>query len=222
MRKIVLVFLTTFFSFHANAQLTVVNEKLTLQLEKNQEARKLSNNRFMKNYEKAKEIYKDASKKATEIMAIHEMIYQQLYNVNQLFTDVKRMKYFYESAQKIFKYSKKVIELSTKYPQYAGWLYEYYQDVYPKALALQKEVQEKILKPDKKLLMDAYERDLVISEIQSRMKLIELSLLTIIIKIEFSQSRAYINSIPVLGDYYNKDKDIVKDVIYKAKKWKQF
>ncbi|MGV4529297.1 hypothetical protein [Ornithobacterium rhinotracheale] len=70
--------------------------------------------------------------------------------------------------------------------------------------------------------MDAYDRDLVISEIQSRMKLIELSLLTIIIEIEFSQSRAYINSIPVLGDYYNQDKDIVKDVIYKVKKWKHY
>ncbi|MRI64237.1 hypothetical protein EDM00_09575 [Ornithobacterium rhinotracheale] len=222
MKKVAFILLFIFFNHYANAQLAVVNDKLMLQLEKNQEARKLSNNRFIENYEKAKEIYEDASKKSAEIMAIHEMIYNQLYNVNELFTDVKRMKYFYESAQKIFKYSKKVIELSAKYPQYAVWLHKHYQAVYPQAIALQNELQEKVLKPNKKLLMDAYDRDLVISEIQSRMKLIELSLLTIIIEIEFSQSRAYINSIPVLGDYYNQDKDIVKDVIYKVKKWKHY
>ncbi|MGQ1928993.1 hypothetical protein [Ornithobacterium rhinotracheale] len=207
---------------YSYAQLAVVNDKLVAQLEKNQIARKESNNKFMEVYGKAKDIYEEAGKKSLEIMAIHEMIYQQLYNVNSLFKQGKRMKYIWQTIGNITKEAKKVSQLSFKYPQYAGWIHEKYEKLYPQALSLQQEITQVALKPNKKTLMDPYDRDLLIQKIQEKLETIELQLISIRLGIEFSRSRAYILSVPVLGDYVSQDQMIVRSVLSTIKDFKYY
>lgn len=222
MKKILSIGLIITISHSLNAQLVVVNDKLMLQLEKNQLVRKESNNKFMEVYGKAKDIYEEAGKKSAEIMAIHEMIYNQLYNVNSLFKQGKRMKYIWQTIGNITKESREVLKISAKYPQYAGWIHKKYEKLYPQALRLQEEITEIALKPDKKILMDPYDRDLLIQKIQEKLEIIELQLISIRLGVEFSRSRSYILSIPVLGDYVSQDKMIVRNILSTMKDFKYY
>ena len=78
-----------------NSQTVVLNDKLLLQLTKNQTVRLASNESFLKSFEKQRKAYDDINNKITQAIAIQEYIYQQLVNVNYAIKQGKQLIYVY-------------------------------------------------------------------------------------------------------------------------------
>lgn len=192
-----------------------INPTLQKHLFANHTARETSMNNFRNMYKKQSDWYKNVETKMTQVLIIHEQIYQALYNVNSLFKQSKQLGYIYSHIQHILnKTLPELLRVSRKYPQYAIFLKKYYQDFFKRVMALQSDVAS-LLNPDRKLLMDAYDRDLLLDNILFKLQMINGSMATILNLIEFNQNRAYIYSIPVLNNFIEQDKMLIEDIMYK-------
>ncbi|MDO5608723.1 MAG: hypothetical protein Q4G08_09745, partial [Capnocytophaga sp.] len=173
---------------------------------------------FASVYKKQKELYEDGEKQMMQVMAIHEYIYQQLYNVNSLFKQGKQMKYIYEYAKQIPENGAEMLRLSAENPQHSVWLKDYYQTLFEQMVGLMTQIEEVLLKSDKDLLMDAADRNELISKIYYKLRQINVSILSVTNLIQFGKNRAYIYSIPILGNYVSQDKMLVESIFDKYKR----
>lgn len=199
------------------AQEVVVNDKLLAQLTRNHAVRQTSTQGFLEVFKKQRELYEEGEKQIVQVMAIHEHIYKNLYNVNSLFRNGKQVKYIYDYLSEISKNANELLRLSVENPQYAIWLKVYYKELLEQMVRLKNQIEQIILKSDRQLLMDAYDRDYLISNIHYRLRSINISILTVNNMIIYGKSRAYIYSVPILGNYINLDKQMVEDILRKYK-----
>ena len=61
--------------------------------------------------------------------------------------------------------------------------------------------------------MDAYDREMLLDNVNFKIQMINMSALNIINIIKYNESRAYIYSIPIFGDYIEQDKMIVEQIM---------
>ncbi len=105
-------------------------------------------------------------------------------------------------------------QITIKYPQYAVWLNKHYQRLGEQLAGIVEDIKV-ITKPTEKIIMDAYQRDMLLDNILHKLQMAEFSTLTIMNAIEYSKSRAYIYSIPKLGDWIEEDKRLTEEIIQK-------
>lgn len=199
------------------SQTVVINEKLLLQLTKNQSVRLTSNKLLLDSYEKQKEMYDKINKKLTQIVAIQEYIYQNLTNVNMAIKQSKRMVYLYKNIEDIGKLTADVLVLTGRKPHYAVLLNEYYFYGITESIKLKKEVTEIVLNEENDFLMDPYDRENLLEKVFSQATIIKGNLMYIKLRLETAKEIPYINQIPGIGGYVNIDKLIVGDIIQKYK-----
>lgn len=197
------------------SQMVVVNEQLMFQLSKNQAVRLASNEAFLKSYEKQKELYDNINKKITQAIAIQEFIYDKLTKVNQTILQGKQLKYLYKYLGEVGEHSQKMLRLTAKNPQYAILLTEHYQRIVQEAILLQKELREEVLREDKGLLIDPYDREHLISRIFDRVRILHGNVMFINLMLERANETPYLYQVPYLRDYINTDKSIVEDIMRK-------
>lgn len=193
---------------------TVINPTLMEHLFLNNQARTQSLNHFYKSYEKQSEWYGLSEKKMTQVLLIHEQVYQALSNVNSLFYNAKQIEYLREDLKNCRERLFEMIKLSAEKPQYAVWINKYYAQAIKQFTGIV-EVFEEALGGNSKQLLDTYDRQDLIDKVHFKVKMLNISALSIINAIEFAESRAYIYSIPVLGTYVEQDKDFIQDIIKK-------
>lgn len=199
----------------ANAQTVVINDKLIAQLTKNQAVRLASNEGFFKSYEKQKQIYDEVNKKITQAVAIQEFIYDKLSKVNETIKQGKQLKYLYKYLGEVGEHSGKMLKLTIKYPQYAILLTEHYHRVVHETLMIQKELKDEILREDSDLLIDPYDREILISRIFDRVRILHGNVLYINLMLERGKDTPYMYQIPRIGAYINLDKFIVEEIMRK-------
>lgn len=199
------------------SQTVVVNEQLMFQLSKNQAVRLASNEAFLKSYEKQQQLYDDINKKITQVIAIQEFIYDKLSKVNQTILQGKKLKYLYKYLGEVGEHSQKMLKLTAKNPQYAVLLTEYYHRIIQEAVLVQKELKDEILREDKGLLMDAYDREYLISRIFERVRILHGNVMFINLMLERANETPYLYQVPYLRDYINTDKSVVEDIMRKYK-----
>ena len=186
----------------ARGQTVVINDKLIAQLTKNQAVRLTSNEGFLKSYEKQKQLY-------------DEFIYDKLSKVNQTIKQGKQLKYLYKYLGEVGEHSGKMLKLTAKYPQYAILLTDHYYRIVQEILMIQKELKEEILREDSDLLIDPYDREVLISRIFDRVRILHANVMYINLMLERGKDTPYIYQIPHLGWYVNMDKSIVEDIMRK-------
>ena len=199
---------------HAQYFTWTTNPRLLAQVTANNGVRLTSLEVFKKSFEKQKKWYEDAKKDMTKILAVHEFIYEQLYNVNSLFKQGQKVKYINE------KYSIKRRK-GNKNIKYIHVVIKYYIKVLQRIEDLG-EGLKKIVEKNKELLIDPYDRDELLDNHLFKIRMIYIELLNINNMLEFSSNRAYIYSIPELGTWVEMDKDLTKDIIRKIKTLKYY
>ena len=200
-----------------NAQDIVFNDKLYIQLTKNQLVRNLSADQYKTSFEKQQELYKIANDKITQIIAIQEFIHSNLTNVNQGIKQGKKLYYLYQYWEKIFINANEVMDLTIVHPEYAILLTKFYIGVSLELLEMKKELKDEILREDKDFLMDHYDREVIINILLRRSRLINGYFISIKLRLQQAKKTPYIYQIPVISNYVNLDKMIVKDIIQKYK-----
>ena len=165
--------------------------------------------------------YEDAKKDMTKVLAVHEFIYEQLYNVNSLFKQGQKVRYINEYLKKILKELQNLLDKGHKNIKYIHVVIKYYIKVLQRIEDLG-EGLKKIVEKNKELLMDPYDRDELLDNHLFKIRMIYIELLNINNMLEFSSNRAYIYSIPELGTWVEMDKDLTKDIIRKIKTLKYY
>lgn len=120
------------------SQQVVINEKLLAQLTKNQAVRLSSDKLFFNSYEKQKQLYDDIKSKITQVVAIQEYIYSKLTNVNMAIKQGKQLQYLYQYFGEIAQNSGEMLSLTSKNPQYAVLLTNYYVQIGQETLNLKR------------------------------------------------------------------------------------
>ncbi|MCT3788662.1 hypothetical protein HZQ67_14950 [Elizabethkingia anophelis] len=217
MMKILIVLIAFIFAglIPIKSQQVVINEKLLAQLTKNQAVRLSSDKLFFNSYEKQKQLYDDIKGKITQVVAIQQYIYDKMTNVNMAIKQGKQLQYLYQYFGEIAQNSGEMLSLSSKNPEYAILLSKYYVFITDEGLKLKKEVTEEILRESNDFLMDPYDREILLRKIFDRARLINGTILYINLVLKNAKQTPYIYQIPVLSNYVNLDKMIVKDIIMK-------
>lgn len=193
----------------------VVNDKLMVQLSKNQAARLASNEAFLKSYEKQKKLYDDVNKKITQIIFVQEFIYDKLTKVNQTIKQGKQLKYLYRYLDDVIKNSKKMLKLTAQKPQYAILQTRYYNAILKEVSLIYSELKDQILKEGDRILIDTYDREYLINKVFDRVRILHGNVLYINLILETAEERPYIYHIPTLDYYINLDKLIIDDILRK-------
>ena len=188
-----------------------INPTLMIELGKNQYVRESAVNNVKDMYEKQNDWYKKAEIKMAQVLFVHEQIYQALYNVNSLFKNAKQLQQISRDLMICKQNTLKAVSLGIKKTPYSVWMKKYF--LYD--LSLRIDELRKIFSDalNKELLMDAYDREMLLDNVNFKIQMINMSALNIISIIKYNESRAYIYSIPIFGDYIEQDKMIVEQIM---------
>lgn len=188
-----------------------INPTLMIELGKNQKTRVAAIDNVKDMYEKQNDWYKKAEIKMAQVLFVHEQIYQALYNVNSLFKNAKQLQQISRDLMICKQNTLKAVSLGIKKTPYSVWMKKYF--LYD--LSLRIDELRKIFSDalNKKLLMDAYDREMLLDNVNFKIQMINMSALNIISIIKYNESRAYIYSIPIFGDYIEQDKMIVEQIM---------
>lgn len=217
MKKITAFVILVFSGISVNSQQIVINDKLLSQITVNHGVRLASEQAFLDSYEKQKELYNDIKNKTAKVIAIQEYIYQQLKNVNSALTQSKKLMYLYQYLGKIVTNSNRMLDLSAQHPEYAVLVSKYYVEIGKQVLKLQQEVSQDILNENKDFLIDAMDREMLIEKVFTLVRNINGNILYIILRLENAKKIPYLYQVPILRNYINIDKAIVRDIIQKYK-----
>lgn len=219
MKKIAVLFgLTGGFCLYA--QKVVINDRLLIQLQKNQLARVQSEKSFWNSYDKQKKLYEDARKKVAQVVAIQEYIYHNLKNVNSLFSQGKKVKLIWKEFEDIMSDSRKILEYNSKYPQYSPFLYKAYEEIWVRLLKIKNYIEKEALNESNDFIMDSYDREKILTTVGDELRALRAGTYGIIMYFERAKKIPYLLHNEEVRSYVNIDKMIVQDVINKIKYFK--
>lgn len=204
-------------SLQLNAQTLVYNDKLLVQLTKNQAVRLASNESYLNSYKKQKKIYDDVNQKIAQIVAIQEYIYDKLTNVNSAIRQGKQLYYLSKTFAQIGINANDVLSLTAQHPEYAILLNRFYIGATQELLKMQSELTNDILHEENDFLMDPYDRQELIQNLSTKAQMINGYLICIKIRLKNAKKTPYIYQIPTINTYVNLDRMIVKGIIEKYK-----
>lgn len=204
-------------SLQLNAQTLVYNDKLLVQLTKNQAVRLASNESYLNSYEKQKKIYDDVNQKIAQVVAIQEYIYDKLTNVNSAIRQGKQLYYLSKTFAQIGINANDVLSLTAQHPEYAILLNRFYIGATQELLKMQSELTNDILHEENDFLMDPYDRQELIQNLSTKAQMINGYLICIKIRLKNAKKTPYIYQIPTINTYVNLDRMIVQGIIEKYK-----
>ena len=204
-------------SLQLNAQTLVYNDKLLVQLTKNQAVRLASNESYLNSYEKQKKTYDEIKQKIAQVVAIQEYIYDKLTNVNSAIRQGKQLYYLSRTFAQIGINANDVLSLTAQHPEYAILLNRFYIGATQELLKMQSELTNDILHEENDFLMDPYDRQELIQNLSTKAQMINGYLICIKIRLKNAKKTPYIYQIPTINTYVNLDRMIVQGIIEKYK-----
>ena len=200
-----------------HGQTVVYNDKLLIQLTKNQAVRLASNDSYLNSYEKQKKTYDEINQKIAQVVAIQEYIYDKLTNINSAIKQGKQLYYLSKTFVQIGTNANDVLSLTVQHPEYAVLLNRFYIGATQELLKMQSELTNDILHEENDFLMDPYDRQVLIQNLSTKAQMINGYLICIKIRLKNTRKTPYIYQIPTINTYVNLDRMIVKGIIEKYK-----
>jgi len=191
----------------------VVNDKLLEQVSKNQAARLLSNSSMHRAIEKQRLAYQEINRTMTQIISIQEFLYLQLYELSALIQSGKQLEYFQWYIQEISLRGGELLQLSANQPAQAVLLNGYYTAILTQSFALQQELVSTVLEKQPGLLLNSYDRQLILERLLSRVRTIHGYILYLILRLKSSQSLPFLDQVPALRGYINLDRELVQSIL---------
>ena len=196
-----------------NAQTVVYNDKLLMQLTKNQAMRLASNESYLNSYEKQKKTYDEIKQKIAQVVAIQEYIYDKLTNINSAIKQGKQLYYLSKTFVQIGINANDVLSLTAQHPEYAILLNRFYIGATQELLKMQSELTNDILHEENDFLMDPYDRQVLIQNLSTKAQMVNGYLICIKIRLKNARKTPYIYQIPTINTYVNLDRAIVKNIM---------
>lgn len=215
--QLTVLLILTLSKLKSQTPLVVYNDKLLLQLSENEAARSISNSTQRSEHRDRKLASDRISQKLAVIITTHELLYEDLKNVQSILSSGKKVAYFANYLVKSKSELTQMISLTQERPKHAALLYKYYNELLSELILLQRLLSEELLTSRADLLLSVYEREILIEKLLERARNIYGILLYINMTLRLGENKPVLQSIPVLKDYYMLDKEIVKSLIGKYK-----
>lgn len=199
------------------SQTVVINDKLLMQITKNQAVRLASNEAFLNSFKKQNELYNDINKKLLQVVAIQDLIYKNLSNVNGAIKQSKKLIIIGRELAKMGINSMEMLKLSVGHPEYSVLLYDIYARIIDQTLILKERVYKELLNENNDFLMDQYDREKILNEIYTKSCIINSDIMYIMLKIKNRKSVPYLYQVPIIRDYISLDKYIINNIINQYK-----
>ena len=196
-----------------HGQTVVYNDKLLIQLSKNQAVRLASNESYLNSYEKQKKTYDEINQKIAQVVAIQEFIYDKLTNINSAIKQGKQLYYLSKTFVQIGTNASDVLSLTAQHPEYAILLNRFYIGATQELLKMQSELTNDILHEENDFLMDPYDRQVLIQNLSTKAQMVNGYLICIKIRLKNARKTPYIYQIPTINTYVNLDRAIVKNIM---------
>ncbi len=196
-----------------HGQTVVYNDKLLIQLTKNQAVRLASNDSYLNSYEKQKKTYDEINQKIAQVVAIQEYIYDKLTNINSAIKQGKQLYYLSKTFVQIGTNANDVLSLTAQHPEYAILLNRFYIGATQELLKMQSELTNDILHEENDFLMDPYDRQVLIQNLSTKAQMVNGYLICIKIRLKNARKTPYIYQIPTINTYVNLDRAIVKNIM---------
>ncbi len=200
-----------------SAQTVVVNQKLLEQLSRNQAVRLASNKSLRDSYEDQRQRYDSINSKLTQVVAIHEFVYNAMANVDEALKQGKQAFYIADYTRRIMGNMKKLSELTLTKPQYAVLRAKYYTDMLEELNKIISQTSNVLTSPKKDLLMDPADRRKIIENMLHHLRMINGYTLLITHQLEVAERTSILMQIPGLRNWVTVDKLLVQDIINKYK-----
>ncbi len=216
-KKILLIESFWFGMLIVNAQKIGINYQLADQISRNQGVRYLSEYHIKKTYRSQRKMYQNINKKLIAVVGIHQKLYDNLKNVNSAIKQGKRLMLFKDYILRISKNAQVMLKESKKNAKYTALFSDLYIKIIEKSVELSTEVSSNILNEDKDFLMDAYDREMLISKMFQKADELNGYILLITAQLKRANQIGFWRSVPILNTWVSQDKIIVNEILDKYK-----
>lgn len=219
MKTIIISTLFLLFALQTKSQSFVTlyyNPELTAQLTANQATRVLSEKMFANSYESQYNSYEKIQENMVKVVALKEMIYRQLTNVNAALLQTKQLQYMARDMQTIYSHLGLMMEMAQKHTKYLPFVTKQYENILTQATGTYSFIADLALKEDTDFLMDQADRQHVLNKVSVSINLIKGNLLSIIYYLKEADKRHYLLHINPFRNIYIRDKQIIEAIIHNA------
>lgn len=180
----------------ANHGVRIASEKLYQQSYKNQE----------ENMEKARD-------KVVQVVAMKNLIYNQLRNVNSALKQGKQLEQMYYDWERLLKNLSIMFTLSYENPQYAILITRFYEKVYEHGFSAYQGIHDQVQKEGNDYLMDSYDRQYILNKLHREIRAMNGWVLHINNYLSKAKKKPYFRHIRAFNDWYVQDKAIIQRII---------
>lgn len=214
--KIAWIFLSLMLTTNINAQQYVqmyYNPKLYAQITANHAVRIASEKLYQKSFENQSDNMEIVRDKTIQVIAMKEMIYSQLKNVNSALKQGKQLERLYFLCEKLVINMDILVELIANKPQYAILYTDVLEKMALHGVEAYQEVNEHVLKEDTDYLMDSYDRQALINMVYKRTMVINGYCLYLIRVLTNAEKKPYLRHVKIFNQWYIQDKAIINRII---------
>lgn len=225
MRKIYKTILGIFFCFifftdKINAQTFFMDIKNYTQVTLNHGARSLAERKIKDDSEAIKDNTNKINENMLKVLATKQIIYNSLYQVNELVKDGKEVKHIVGLVDEL-RSSYLLLRVTARdFPEGLVFVSQYGSYFYSTALELYNDLHDAVLTEDPKQLMDYNKRDELLREVSYKLKMLRAQLDLIHSTIYWAKMDGFWRTLNPFKNVINQDKMIINDILSKAQQLK--
>jgi hypothetical protein len=152
-----------------------------------------------------------------KVVATKNLIYNSLYEVNQVVRDGHQVKYIVQLLSDIKKESDGLFALTSSTPQFSVFGLSYGKRIYTTSLSLYEDVREMVLKNRSDVLMNYNSRDELLKKVVYKLQILRAELYGARTAIYWAKMNGMWNSLNPFKSWINQDMYIINSIIINSK-----
>lgn len=189
------------------------NTELQAQVTANHGVRIASEKLYQNTYEKQEENMEEVRDKVVKVVAMKNLIYNQLRNVNSALKQGKQIEQIYYDWERLMKNMSIMLNLSWENPQYAVLITRFYEKVIEHGYNAYAGIYEQVQKEGNDYLMDSYDRQFILNKLHREIRAMNGWVLHINNYLSKAKKKPYFRHIRAFNDWYVQDKAIIQRII---------
>jgi hypothetical protein len=157
----------------------------------------------------------------SSIVVAQSLIYSSLSNVNSALKNGLALRDMYSVCQEIIGYSREMGKLAVNEPYLVLFSEQIIKDIGKRSIGMMAEVSGFVLKEGQDILMDYNSRDALMSKVRTDLQIIRGLAYGAWKAMYWAKLRGVVSMLNPFQNFINRDKQIVADIISKAKYLKQ-
>lgn len=154
---------------------------------------------------------------ASSVLAVQEMIYSSLSNVNSALKNGLALRDMYRICEEILGYGQQMTRLGVSEPYLILFSEQIIRDITARSAAMMSEISGFVLKEGQNILMDNASRDQLLAHIRTDLQIIRGLAYGAWKAMYWAKVKGIVNLLNPFQGYINRDRQIVADIISKAK-----